>query len=139
MAIVYGLLFGSLHPWLFDRVYPRMTHDVTVERTAFFMRAGALRRVRLVLAACNLVFDYAKVRAVVEDRRSMIGAIGAAMRFIRREPPAAVGAVSRATSLLFVVVLAVYAASRPARAAPAGRCGSGSRIGQLLRRSRGCG
>jgi hypothetical protein len=25
-----------------------------------------------------MIFDYAKVRAVVEDRRSMIGAIGAA-------------------------------------------------------------
>ena len=37
-AVVYGFLFGALHPWLFDRLYPRMIHDVTVERTAFFAR-----------------------------------------------------------------------------------------------------
>ena len=37
---------AALHPWLFDRLYPRLTHDMTVERTAFLVRAGALRRVR---------------------------------------------------------------------------------------------
>ena len=38
----------------------------------------------LALAAVNLVADFAKVRAVVEDRRSMLGAIVASLRFIRR-------------------------------------------------------
>ena len=38
-----------------------------------------------------MIFDYAKVRAVVEDRRSMLGAIGAAVGFIRRNSGAAVG------------------------------------------------
>src|SRR5438045_3102604 len=37
-AAVYGFLFGVMHPWLFDRLYPRMIHEVTVERTAFFAR-----------------------------------------------------------------------------------------------------
>lgn len=38
------------------------------------------------LALVNLVTDFAKVRAVVEDRRSMLGAILASLRFIRARP-----------------------------------------------------
>ena len=43
-----------------------------------------------MLLMVNLVFDYAKVRMVVEDRRSAIGAFVAALRFIRRHPVAAI-------------------------------------------------
>lgn len=38
----------------------------------------------------NLVFDYAKVRMVVEDRRSAIGAVTSSLRFIKRHLGAAV-------------------------------------------------
>src|SRR5216110_1170474 len=34
-AVVYGVLFGALHPWLFTKIYPRLTAGVEVERTAF--------------------------------------------------------------------------------------------------------
>jgi hypothetical protein len=34
----------------------------------------------------NVVVDYAKIRAVVEDRRSMIGALVAGSRFVFRHP-----------------------------------------------------
>ena len=108
MGIVYGFLFWSLHPWLFDRLYPRMTRDLTVERTAFFVRAALYVVFGLALAACNMIFDYAKVRAVVEDRRSAIGAIGAALRFVRRNAGAAV-MLYLANFALFVLVLAIYA------------------------------
>lgn len=40
----------------------------------------------LLLATVGLVFDYARVRAVVEDRRSMLGALLAGWRFVRRHP-----------------------------------------------------
>ncbi len=46
-----------------------------------------------LLVAVNLVADFAKVRAVVEDRRSAISALGAALRFIRRRPGACAGAL----------------------------------------------
>ncbi len=108
MAIVYGLLFGYLHPWLFDRLYPRMTRDLTVERTAFFVRVGLYVVFGLALAAGNMMFDYAKVRAVVEDRRSALGAIVAALRFIRRNAGAAV-MLYLTNFALFVLVLAMYA------------------------------
>ena len=73
-----------------------------------------------------MIFDYAKVRAVVEDRRSMIGAIGAAAAFIRRNAGAAI-ALFLLNFGAFVAALAVYALVAPARR-PIGadRCGSGS-------------
>jgi hypothetical protein len=58
------------------------------------------------------VFDYAKVRAVVEDRRSALGAIGAALGFIRRNAGAAVGLFAL-NFALFVVVIALYALVAP--------------------------
>jgi hypothetical protein len=40
--------------------------------------------VLIAVAALGLIVDFAKVRAVVEDRRSMIGAVASAIRFVRR-------------------------------------------------------
>ena len=37
----------------------------------------------LLLVLCNIVFDYARVRIVVEDRRSALGALLAGARFVR--------------------------------------------------------
>jgi hypothetical protein len=112
MGLAYGLLFRSLHPWLFDSVYGRLTYDLTVERTAFVLRVLLYVVFGLALAACNILFDYAKVRAVVEDRRSMLGAIAAGARFIWRNRAAAVG-VYLSDVVLFVVVLTLYAAIAP--------------------------
>ena len=107
MWIVYAFLFGVLHPWLFDRLYPRLIHDMSVERTAFGVRVALYVVFGLLLAACNLAFDYAKVRAVVEDRRSMLGALTAALRFIERNAGAAIG-LYIADCLLFLLVLFGY-------------------------------
>ena len=46
------------------------------------------------LAVVNLIADFAKVRLVVEDRRSAIGALLAALRFIRQRPVQTVGLYS---------------------------------------------
>jgi hypothetical protein len=112
MLAVYGLLFGYLHPWLFDRVYPRLTREVNLEPTAFFIRAGLYLIFGLALGACNLVFDYAKVRAVVEDRRSALGALTSGLRFVRQNAGAAV-ALYLADMGLFAIALAAYAAVAP--------------------------
>ena len=39
-----------------------------------------------VVILLHVIFDYAKVRMVVEDRRSAVGGIAAAWRFVRRNP-----------------------------------------------------
>ncbi len=38
--IVYAVLFGALHPWLFNTLFPRFTREMTVERNAFAVRVG---------------------------------------------------------------------------------------------------
>jgi hypothetical protein len=108
-GLVYAVLFTRIHPLLFDRIYPRLTHDVTVERTAFLYRLALYLAFGVLLVAVNVTFDYAKIRMVVEDRRSAIGSLGAAWRFIWRQPGAAVGLYLLNTAG-FLILLAIYAA-----------------------------
>jgi hypothetical protein len=117
-AVGYWHLFGVLHGWLFDAFYPWITRDMDVERTAFLLRLVLYVVFGAALLGFNLWVDYAKVRAVVEDRHSMIGALVAAARFIRRNPGEAIG-LYLADGVLFLVVVAVYAAFAP----NAGRAG----------------
>ncbi len=115
---VYAFLFIIVHGWLFDRLYPRLITELTVERTAFFYRLGLYAVFGALVLFTNLVFDYAKVRAVVEDRRSMIGALSAGFRFVRRNPGATVGLYG-VNSLAFVAVLFAYYLVAPGAAADA--------------------
>jgi hypothetical protein len=108
----YWLLFGVLHAWLFDLFYPWATRNLDVERVAFALRLALYLVFGAALLAFNLWIDYAKVRAVVEDRRSMVGAMLASFRFIRRNPADVLGLYA-ADAVLFVAVVAVYAAFAP--------------------------
>ena len=117
-GIVYAALFGALHPWLFDTLYPRFTREMSVERTAFAVRVGLYLVFGVAVAAGTMIFDYAKVRAVVEDRRSMVSALGAAAAFIRRNAGAAV-ALFLLNFGVFVAALGLYALVAPG----AGRSG----------------
>jgi len=111
-GVCYWLLFGRYHRWLFEGLYPNLTMNLTVERTAFFVRLALYVAFALPLFYVNMLFDYAKVRAVVEDRRSMIGAVLAAERFIRRQPIAA-WALYKTNALLFLIVIAAYYMAAP--------------------------
>ncbi len=114
-SIVYGVLFGSVHTWLFEAVFNRVTHDLTVERTAFFIRLGLYVAFFLVVGGVNLLFDVAKVRLVVEDRHSVLAAINAGARFIGANPALAIGVYAlNVTSFAFVI--AVYALVAPGAA-----------------------
>jgi hypothetical protein len=130
MAVVYGLLFGSLHPWLFDRLYPRLIRDISVERTALLVRVTLYLVFGLLLAAANVIFDYAKVRAVVEDRRSALGAVVAAVRFIRGHAAAALG-VYALNVIAFGLTLAIYALLAPRAGGTGVMMWVGFAIGQL--------
>jgi hypothetical protein len=88
VGLAYWVLFGFVHPWLFDDLYPWATRDMTAERSAFAVRVVGYLAFGTLLIACNLVFDYARIRIVVEDRRSAIGALVAGARFVRRHPAA---------------------------------------------------
>lgn len=109
---VYWLLFTRLHPWLFDTVFDRLTRDLAVERTAFLYRTALYAAFGAVVLLINVTLDYAKIRIVVEDRRSALGAVVAALRFMRRQP-GAVLAVYLVNALLFIAVAGLYAAAAP--------------------------
>ena len=110
--LVYLFLFAVVHEWLFEIAYPALSQDLTVERTAFGVRLGAYAIFGLLLALLNLTFDYARVRIVVEDRRSAIGALVAAMRFVRRHPGRVVG-LALMNGAAFALVAALYAVLSP--------------------------
>jgi hypothetical protein len=86
VAPCYAVLFRWVHPWLFATVYDRLTRNLTAEHQVLMIRIGAYALFLALLASVNLVADIAKVRTVVEDRRGMIAAVGAALRFVRRRP-----------------------------------------------------
>jgi len=86
VGFAYWALFHWLHPLLFTTLYDRWTRDLTVEPYAVLIRAALYVTFAVALASVSVVADFAKVRIVVEDRRSVIGALGAAWRFIRRRP-----------------------------------------------------
>jgi hypothetical protein len=73
MLAAYGLFCGVVHP-LVDRLAggAAMTHELLNGLVA------------ALVAATGLVFDYAQVRTVVEDRRSVVAAVAAGFRFVRR-------------------------------------------------------
>lgn len=130
MWLVYAFLFGYLHPRLFDRLYPRLTDDLTVERTAFLVRVGLYLLFGVLVAAVNLIFDYAKVRAVVEDRRSMLGAIVAAGRFVSRNL-GATATLYLANFALFLLAVGAYALVAPGAGGLGWSLWLGLAVGQL--------
>ena len=102
---LYWLWMGVLHPWLLD--------GTSGASAASQRRGAAADAVWLALhglfaagrAGIGLVVDYGRVRAVVEDRRSAIGALRAALRFMARRP-AAVAGLWALNMILLALILA---------------------------------
>jgi hypothetical protein len=111
-GLIYWWLFAYVHPWLFDTQFDNLTRGMNTERAAFLVRAIFYVFFGGVLLAVNLVVDYTKVRIVVEDRRSALGAIAAAVRFIRAHLRQVL-ALYALNSLTFLVLIAVWALIAP--------------------------
>lgn len=108
----YWILFNLVHNWLFDAVYIAATENLAVERSAILIRMTLYIVFGLFLLPVNLVFDYAKIRAIVEDRHSMVGAVLAAFRFIRRHPKGTFG-LYLLNCGLFLAIVGLYALVAP--------------------------
>jgi hypothetical protein len=130
MAAAYYVLLAWLRPLLLDDVYEQLTRDVTVERTAFLWRLGLYLVFGASLILVNMLFDYAKVRAVVEDRRSMIGAVVSSARFLRRNFGGA-ASLYLLNGCLFVAVLLLYALIAPGAGSGLAGIWAGLLVGQL--------
>lgn len=110
--LLYWLLFGWLHHQLFGELFEWVTRNFDSERQTFAVRLGLYVVFALLVTAVNLVVDYARVRMVVEDRRSALFALAAGARFIRRHAAATV-ALYTLNTLGFLAVIAVYALAAP--------------------------
>lgn len=110
--VAYAILFGVVHGWLFEGFYAWATRDTTAERTAFAIRLPLYALFVALLAAVNVVVDYARIRIVVEDRRSAIAALAAAVRFAGRHRTGVVALYGLNTAC-FLGALALWAALAP--------------------------
>jgi hypothetical protein len=111
-AAVYWFLFTAVHGWLFEDLYTRLTRNLAVEREAFLWRLGLYVVFTALLALVTLVFDYARIRIVVEDRRSAIGALIAALSFVARHPGPVLGLYAL-NALTFLVLIGIWAGVAP--------------------------
>ncbi len=111
-GLVYWWLFACVHPWLFDEQFANLTRNLSVERTAAMIRGVFYLVFAALVVATNLVADYAKVRIVVEDRRSAFGALSASVRFIRHHRRHVL-ALYALNTLTFLAALAVWALIAP--------------------------
>jgi hypothetical protein len=118
VGAAYWALFRWLHPFLFGRIYHHFTRDMTQERDGIILRTVLYVVFAFAIALVNIVADFAKVRAVVEDRRSMIGALGASLRFLRRRPFRVAG-LYLLNALAFLVILRLWLQIAPSATAPA--------------------
>jgi hypothetical protein len=110
--VVYWFLFAYVHRWLLTDLYDELTADTPVERNAFFIRLSLYGVFALLLAFVNLVLDYARIRIVVEDRRSALGGIVAGLRFVGRHAGGTIG-LYVVNALAFIGLVALYAAVAP--------------------------
>ena len=129
-GLFYWWMFDTVHPWLFEARFEDLTRNITVERTAVAIRASLYAAFGALLLFGNLVFDYAKIRAVVEDRRSMIGALNAALRFIAHHPGRAFGLYTL-NGAIFLGLLAVWAIVAPGAGGAGASMWIGFAIAQL--------
>lgn len=109
---LYWLLFGMLRPWLAGAPPGA---SATGAGSGAYADATWLALNGLFAAGragIGLVADYARVRAVVEDRRSAIGALLAALRFMVRRP-APVAGLWVLNMLLLALVLAGCSLAAP--------------------------
>ena len=111
-GLVHWALFSRVHTWLLDDGYRWLTRDIAVERNAFLWRVALYVLFGACLIAVNIVFDYARIRLVVEDRRSVFGALRAATTFLGRHPAAAFG-LYFLNALAFLVLIAVWSLAAP--------------------------
>lgn len=109
---LYAVLFVLVHPALFETIFAWATRDLASERTAFLLYATLMTVFVLLLVAVNVLIDYARIRLVVEDRRSALGGLVAGARFIRRHA-GAVAALYALNAAAFLVLILVYALVAP--------------------------
>lgn len=110
-APAYWLVLARLYPYVFGTLWHRWAPGLATAQEGHVLRAAFYVLIAMVLMLLHLVTAYAKVRTVVEDRRSMIGAAGAAIRFVRRRPLRILGLLGLNLATMAAVVRFWYSAA----------------------------
>jgi hypothetical protein len=129
-GLAWLILFAWIHPLLFDRLYGWLTHNQSVERAAFVWRVLLYLVFALLACAIRIFVDVSRVRAIVEDRRSIIGAYLAGWRFLRQRPLQVIG-IYACIAAAFAVLLLIYALIAPGAQTQGGWVWIALLIGQL--------
>jgi len=129
-AIGYVFFFGLLHGWLLRGLFGLATHDLTVERTAAAIRLALYGVFLGCVAFWNVVMDYAKIRAVVEDRRSMLGSFLAGWRFVVGHPLKS-GGLYLLNAATFLLVILLYGLVAPGSASGGAMAWTGLALAQV--------
>lgn len=111
-AAVYWWLYAYIHSWLLGDAYRWLTSEVASERVAFAWRVVLYATFAVPLLAVNITLDYARIRLVVEDRRSALGALSAALSFLVRHGGRATRLYAL-NSAVFLLIVAVWAVAAP--------------------------
>jgi hypothetical protein len=83
-GVFYALIYVAGR-WLLIGI-DRATVDVTAERTIFYWTVAGAALVGFLLCVVNVVFDYAKIAIVLEDRGRVVRAALDGLRFVRQHP-----------------------------------------------------
>jgi hypothetical protein len=111
-------LIGPLYGLLLGGVYPLVVAGWGAAGQPAATRAIGIALFLLALAGVGVVADVAKIRLVVEDRRSAFGAFLASLRFVRRRA-APLAVLAAANLALAAVALALWDSMLPSPTAPA--------------------
>jgi len=110
-GVLYFLVFGFIAPQLFALI-AESTRDTTVEKTVFFMTAGAYLVVAFLLMLVNMVFDYAKIATVVHNQRNAFAAMLNGAQFIFSHPAQTFG-LYLALGIFLLLAIGVYSLNPP--------------------------
>lgn len=111
-GVLYWFLLGGVYPWLAGDIPGAPARLPTVPAGGAALRSALYVMFAAGVAGVGLLVDYARVRTVVEDRRSMVGALLAAFRFVRRRP-AAVAVLWLMNAVLAAATLAAWTLVAP--------------------------
>jgi hypothetical protein len=109
-SVLYYLVY-RFAGWIFGWI-ESSTIDVTWERTVIFYTLSAAVLVAFLLTLINMVFDYAKIAAFKEDRRSMILAAFQGIKLVFSSPLKTMGLYYTLVAIS-AVLLGFYASIAP--------------------------
>jgi len=83
LGVLYWVLLRWIYPWMIGPLFMRFATGGGINRVEA-VRLAIYSAFTVLLVMVSVIGDYAMVRAVVEDRRSALGSLAAATRFVRR-------------------------------------------------------